>query len=285
MGAGPSIIDQATFKEMGLLSWAIIDLAINWGGWAVSAALQTDKLYDMLGTASFLTLGLGSMAAAKVPHARKYLAGAMVAAWALRLGTFLVVRVWKVGHDSRFDEAKTKPFTFWIYWTMQAAWVFVTLSPVLLLNTASLGGPSRIVWSDGVGLGLYLMGLIIEATADAQKFVFKMDPANKGRFIDTGLWTYSRFPNYFGEMTLWWGVFITCTSGLRGAQFASVASPLFVMALLFFVSGIPLQEAQAKRRWGDTPEYQAYRERTNLLLPVPKWLLPWGWGACCTKQQ
>jgi len=70
--------------------------------------------------------------------------------------------------------------------------VFVTLSPVLLLNTASLGGPSRIVWSDGVGLGLYLMGLIIEATADAQKFVFKMDPANKGRFIDTGLWTYSR---------------------------------------------------------------------------------------------
>jgi len=80
---------------------------------------QTDKFYDMLGTASFLTLGLGSMAAAKVPHARKYLAGAMVAAWALRLGTFLVVRVWKVGHDSRFDEAKTKPFTFWIYWTMQ----------------------------------------------------------------------------------------------------------------------------------------------------------------------
>jgi steroid 5-alpha reductase family enzyme len=70
--------------------------------------------------------------------------------------------------------------------------VFVTLSPVLLLNTASAGGPARIVWSDGVGVGLYLLGLALEATADAQKFVFKMDPANKGRFIDTGLWSYSR---------------------------------------------------------------------------------------------
>jgi steroid 5-alpha reductase family enzyme len=79
-------------------------------------------------------------------------------------------------------------------------------------------------------------------------------------------------------------MFITCSSGLAGAQFASVASPLFVMALLFFVSGIPLQEEQAKRRWGDLPEYRAYRERTNLLAPVPKWLLPWG-GACCRKTQ
>ncbi|KIY96576.1 hypothetical protein MNEG_11386 [Monoraphidium neglectum] len=278
MGQGPSVIDQATFKEMGLLSWAIIDLAINWGGWAVSAALQTDKFYDMLGTGSFLTLALGSMAAAKVSHARKYLVSAMVALWAVRLGAFLVARVWKVGHDSRFDEAKKQPFKFWIFWTMQAAWVFITLSPLLLLNTASAGGPARIVWSDGVGVALYAIGLIIEATADAQKFAFKMDPANKGRFIDTGLWSYSRFPNYFGEMTLWWGIFITCTSGLSGAQFVSVASPLFVMALLFFVSGIPLQDAQAKRRWGDIPEYQEYRKRTNLLVPVPKSLFC---GASC----
>ena len=70
-------------------------------------------------------------------------------------------------------------------------------------------------------------------------------------------------------MTLWWGVFITCTSALRGAQFASVVSPLFVAALLFGLSGIPIQEAQAKRRWGDTPEYQEYRARTNLLVPLP----------------
>jgi steroid 5-alpha reductase family enzyme len=70
--------------------------------------------------------------------------------------------------------------------------VFITLSPVLLLNTASAGGPSRIVWSDGVGVTLYAVGLLLEAVADGQKFAFKMDPANKGRFIDTGLWKYAR---------------------------------------------------------------------------------------------
>lgn len=83
--------------------------------------LQTDKFYDMLGTGSFLTLSLGSMAAAKVRHARKYVVSAMVAAWALRLGGFLVARVWKVGHDSRFDEAKHQPLKFWVFWTMQAS--------------------------------------------------------------------------------------------------------------------------------------------------------------------
>ena len=116
----------------------------------------------------------------------------MVAAWALRLGGFLVARVWKVGHDSRFDEAKHKPLTFFVYWTMQVAWVFVTLSPVLLLNTATAGGPARLVWSDVVGPAIWALGLGIEAVADAQKFRFKMDPANKGRFIDEGLWKYAR---------------------------------------------------------------------------------------------
>lgn len=191
-GAGPSAIDQITFKEMGLLSWLVVDLAINWGGWLVSSVLKTDKFYDMLGTGSFLTLAVGSAAAARVGHPRKFAATAMVAAWSLRLGAFLVARVWKVGHDSRFDEAKHKPFTFWVYWTMQAAWVFVTLSPVLLLNTATAGGPAKLLWSDVVGPAVWLVGLGVEALADWQKFRFKMDPSNKGKFIDEGLWKYAR---------------------------------------------------------------------------------------------
>jgi steroid 5-alpha reductase family enzyme len=145
-----------------------------------------------LGAGSFLTLGLGSMAAARALPPRKVVVGCMVAAWALRLGGFLVYRVHRVGHDSRFDEAKKQPLKYWVFWTMQAAWVFVTLSPVLLLNTASLGGPARLVWSDFVGVGMWALGLGIEAVADAQKFAFKMDPANKGKFIDTGLWSYAR---------------------------------------------------------------------------------------------
>lgn len=238
---GPSALDQITFKEMGLLSWLVVDLAINWAGWAVSAVLKTDKLFDMLGTGSFLVLSVASAAAAGARAPRQIAATAMAAAWALRLGGFLVARVWKVGHDSRFDERKHQPLTFWVYWTIQAVWVFVTLSPVLLVTTATAGGPARLLWSDVVGPAVWALGFTIEAVADAQKFKFKMDPANKGRFIDEGLWRFARYPNYFGEMALWWGMFIFCSGALRGAQFASVVSPLFVMALLFGLSGIPPQ--------------------------------------------
>eukprot|EP00879_Flechtneria_rotunda_P024862 GHRR01026381.1.p1 GENE.GHRR01026381.1~~GHRR01026381.1.p1 ORF type:complete len:300 (+),score=97.06 GHRR01026381.1:326-1225(+) len=268
--SSPAVIDQLRFTEMGMLSWLIVDVAIQWGGWAVSALLKTEKFYDMLGTGSFIVLSLGSLLAIKSVHARKVVATAFVCAWAVRLGGFLVVRVWKTGQDSRFDEAKGQPFKFWIYWTMQAVWVYATLLPVLLLNASSTGGPAALIWSDIVGAAIYAVGLITEATADQQKFSFKMDPANKGKFINSGLWSYARYPNYFGEMLVWWGIFIFSSGGLQGAQLASVASPFFVMMLLRFVSGVPLQEKQAAARWGSTQEYQDYVTRTNLLIPVPQ---------------
>uniref|UniRef100_A0A383WPW5 Uncharacterized protein n=1 Tax=Tetradesmus obliquus TaxID=3088 RepID=A0A383WPW5_TETOB len=265
-----AIIDQVTFKEMGLLSWLLVDVAIQWGGWAVSALLKTEKFFDMLGTGSFAALAVGSLLASESMHARKIAATAFAAAWAVRLGGFLVMRVFKTGHDSRFDEIKQQPFRFWIFWTMQAVWVFTTLLPVLLLNSSSLGGPAALLWSDVVGGVVYATGLAVEATADGQKFAFKMDPANKGKFIDSGLWSYARYPNYFGEMMVWWGMFIFCSGGLQGAQLASVVSPVCVMLLLRYVSGIPTQEKQAAARWGTTQEYQDYAARTNLLVPLPK---------------
>jgi steroid 5-alpha reductase family enzyme len=85
----------------------------------------------------------------------------------------------------------------------QAVWVFTTLLPVLLLNTSSSGGPAALLWTDILGGAVYATGLIIEATADGQKFAFKLDPANKGKFIDNGLWKFARYPNYFGEMMVW----------------------------------------------------------------------------------
>jgi steroid 5-alpha reductase family enzyme len=86
---------------------------------------------------------------------------------------------------------------------MQAVWVFVTSLPLLLLNTSTNGGPRSIVWTDIVGVGLFLTGFILESTADMQKYLFKANPENKGRFIDEGLWHYARYPNYFGEMLVW----------------------------------------------------------------------------------
>jgi len=257
---------------MGLAGWLLVDLAINWAGWGLSCLLKTDKLYDMFGTGSFLVLAAGSLALNPPQTARKVLVSALVGVWAVRLGSYLVARVHKIGHDSRFDDVKHRPGVFLFYWTMQAVWVWVTSLPVLMINTAAAGRPLR--WYDAFGVVLWGLGLAVEAVADAQKSTWRQDPAHKGRFINTGLWSLCRHPNYLGEMALWWGVFFTCVGGFTQLQqAASVASPLFVFLVLRYMSGIPIQDRQAQQRWANDPQYAAYRAATPLLLPRPSRVL------------
>ncbi|KAG2438330.1 hypothetical protein HYH02_011026 [Chlamydomonas schloesseri] len=255
--------------EMGLLGWLAVDVAINWAGWAVASAFKTEKFYDLLGSVSFLTLTAGSLVAGGASGARKFVVSGMVMAWAVRLGSYLVTRVMKTGGDARFDEVKHQPGKFFVYWTMQAVWVFVTLLPVLCIN----GGRSPVPLGplDALGIAVYGLGMALEVTADWQKAAWKARPENKGRFIDEGLWSLSRHPNYCGEMMIWWGVFLTCAPGFGAAwQYVSVASPVVVMLLLRYVSGVPLLEEMGEKRWGSEPAFQEYKARTNLLLPLPR---------------
>ena len=113
------------------------------------------------------------------------------------------------------------------------------------------------------------VGLVIETAADAQKSAFKGKQENRGRFIERGLWRYSRHPNYCGEMLVWWGLFVFAVPFLHGAAFAVVIGPVFITLLLLFVSGIPLLEKSADKRWGGEPEYEAYKARTSVLVPRP----------------
>jgi steroid 5-alpha reductase family enzyme len=144
----------------------------------------------------------------------------------------------------------------------------VTL-PLLLLNSAGEGPPFG-AWTDGVGIALWALGFLLETTADFQKYAFKSDAANKGRFIDAGLWRFARYPNYCGEIMLQVGVFVGCCAVFSGADWASVVAPLFTALLLLGVSGVPLQERQAAERWGGDAAYQEYKRRTWLLLPLPR---------------
>jgi steroid 5-alpha reductase family enzyme len=116
---------------------------------------------------------------------------------------------------------------------------------------------------------IWLVGLVIEAAADAQKSAFKAKEENRERFITSGLWSYSRHPNYFGEMLVWWGLFIYAVPFLQGAAFAVVIGPVFITLLLLFVSGIPLLEQSAEAKYGDDPAYREYRRRTSILVPLP----------------
>ncbi|KXZ45094.1 hypothetical protein GPECTOR_58g543 [Gonium pectorale] len=256
-------------QEMGLLGWFLVDLGINWAGWAVAAALKTEMFYDALGTSSFLALTAGSLITGGASGARKWLVSGMVGVWAVRLGSYLVSRIHQTGRDRRFDSIKNSPGKFFVAWTMQAVWVWVTLLPVLFINGAKAATPLRAL--DAIGIALFALGFGIEVVADWQKAAFRARPDSAGRFIDEGLWSYSRHPNYFGEMVLWWGVFATCAPGFSAPwQYAAVASPLLVAWLLTSVSGVPLLEKSAEERWGSTPEYREYKARTHVLLPLPR---------------
>lgn len=233
---------------------------------------RTEKLYDGTGSLTFILLAIGSLVLGGSYAPRQIAVTCCVVLWALRLGGLLVYRVVKTGGDSRFEQALKSPALYLVYWLMQAAWIFVTLSATLWLNGSSPPSSVPVFWgSDVVGALLFAIGFTLEATADAQKLVWKLDPQNKGRWIDSGLWSLARFPQYFGEMTLWWGIWLLAAPSFgRTGAWATVAGPLFVMLLLLKVSGIPLQEQQAAARWGDDAAYKAYVARTRLLVPLPK---------------
>ena len=251
-----------------LIGAAVVDFGIQIAGWALATALKSEKFYDALGSVAYLAVALGSLGYGGFYHPRQILMTTLVCTWTLRLGSFLVMRVLRTGGDSRFDELKHQPINFLVAWILQGVWVWVVSVPLLLLNSSAANPGLK--WMDVIGVLFWVHGFLIETIADFQKLGFKSNPANKGKFINVGLWKYARFPNYYGEIVLWTGVFLGCCATFSGAEWASVASPMFVAFLLLFVSGVPLQERQAKERWGEEPEYIAYREQTYLLVPMPK---------------
>jgi steroid 5-alpha reductase family enzyme len=121
-----------------------------------------------------------------------------------------------------------------------------------------------------IGLMVWLLGFASEVTADAQKSRFRADPANEGRFIYTGLWAWSRHPNYSGEIVLWIGVASIALLVLQGWQWVSLISPVFVTVLLTRISGVPLLEKRADEKWGVQEGYEACKARTLVLIPWPR---------------
>ena len=118
------------------------------------------------------------------------------------------------------------------------------------------------------GLSVFLLGFGLETCADTQKFKFKMNAENEGKFITEGVWKWSRHPNYFGEMVLWWGVYLVCLPNLNLAQsLVGLLSPVTVSLLISLLSGIPPLERSAEKRWGALETYQEYKKNTPVLIP------------------
>ncbi|MCB0954424.1 MAG: DUF1295 domain-containing protein, partial [Microthrixaceae bacterium] len=124
-----------------------------------------------------------------------------------------------------------------------------------------------LAWWWLAGAALWTAGFVLESVADLQKSRFRADESNRGDFITSGVWAWSRHPNYLGEIMLWTGVALIALPALQGWQFVTLISPLFVFVLLRYISGIPLLERSARRRWGDDPRWLAYQRNTPMLLP------------------
>jgi steroid 5-alpha reductase family enzyme len=240
---------------------------IQWIAFIPAYLIKTEKFYDLTGSITYLILIWAAILLSPAKDLRGWLLVGLVSIWAVRLGSFLFRRVRAAGEDRRFRDLKTSLPRFLLTWTLQGLWVALTLAAALAAVTTTLKVGLEIFAL--AGFLVWLLGFAFEVVADRQKSQFRSIPENKGKFIRTGLWSWSRHPNYFGEIVLWIGIAVIAIPVLRGWQWLTMVSPVFVFFLITRVSGVPMLEKQADEKWGGQPEYEAYKAGTPVLIPRP----------------
>lgn len=238
---------------------------IQWIAFVPAYRQQDEKFFDLTGSGTYIGATILALLLNPLRDARSFLVAALVIIWALRLGSFLYRRVHKAGKDGRFDELKPLFWRFLNVWTIQALWVTFTSATALVVLTTTNRRALGIFAV--IGVLLWVIGIVIEVVADMQKSRFRTIPANKDQFIQSGLWRYSRHPNYLGEIILWIGTAVIALPILQGWQWVALISPLFVTLLLTRGTGIPLLERRADAKWDGQAAYEAYKARTPVLLP------------------
>lgn len=255
----------------GLPSFALaasIGFILHWLIFIPSYIYQTEHYFDLIGSISYISIVLFTFLALNNLDVRSILIGLLIMVWAVRLGSFLFIRVKRDGKDNRFTVMKTKFWWFLFTWTIGGLWVFITMAAGLAAMTSAKVVP--LGWFALIGIVLWLEGFLVEVVADHQKTRFRSKKENQGRFINEGLWSFSRHPNYYGEITLWLGIAFIAFPVLQGWQLLTLISPIFVYILLTRISGVTMLERRADKKWGDDPEYQRYKETTSSLIPMFK---------------
>lgn len=254
-----------------VLYCAVICIGIQWVAWIPASVGKTERFYDLTGGLTYLTVvgfSLWAGSQSEPPSLRELIVSLLVVIWSLRLSFFLYLRIHRTGKDGRFDQLKTSPIRFLVPWTLQGLWVFLTMIVVIVINSQADSAPALGIW-DGIGLSIWILGFGIETIADNQKKAFNTEPNNQGKWIDSGLWSYSRHPNYLGEILLWTGIAFFGISCFTGLERVAWISPIFIYLLLTKVSGTPILDKRALEKWGNDPEYQKYRDNTPALIPRP----------------
>ena len=246
----------------------VLIFVIQWIAYIPAFIFKTEKFYDLTGSLTYIaaiSFALYSTNTTQSLDLGSLIIGAAIIVWAVRLGSFLFMRVHKDKKDGRFDSIKTSFSQFFMTWTLQGMWVFICSSAALVAIANPAGVPINIVFM--IGLALFILGFVVEIIADNQKSAFRSIPENKDVFINEGLWARSRHPNYFGEITLWTGITVMGISTFEGMNYLALFSPIFSYLLLNYVSGVRMLEYRGQKKWGHLDAYKTYKESTPKFIP------------------
>ena len=257
-----------TIEPLPLAVGAVAGIGLMTVLWLASLPLRNTSIVDVAWGPAFLLLAVAYAVTTDGPPVRSTLIVALVAIWASRLALHIATRNAGKGEDYRYAQMRERVGASWwwrslftVFWLQAALAWFIGLP----LYAAQAGGPAGLTWLDGIGAGLWAIGFFFEAVGDWQLRAWVRDPANRGKTLRTGLWRYTRHPNYFGDATQWWGFWLIAVAA---GGWWTVLSPLAMTFLLVRVSGVGMLEKTIPQR---RPDYAEYMRTTPAFIPgLPK---------------
>ncbi len=226
--------------------------------------VKDNSIADTAWGIGFIVVSLSTLLIGGDFALRKILVAALVLVWGLRLAIRIFMRNWGKGEDWRYRKWREdwgKYFILRSYlqvFMLQGFILLLNVSPVLVINTY---GSGELTWIDIIGILVWGLGFFFESVGDYQLDRFIENPENQGKIMDRGLWRYTRHPNYFGEVTMWWGIFIIALAVPWG--WIGIIGPMVITLMIVFVSGIPLTEKQMDKN----PAFADYKKKTSILIP------------------
>jgi len=246
---------------------AIIILCYMTLVFAIALIRKDNSIVDIAWGLGFVVVALSILLLNGEFTSRQLLVTTLVAVWGLRLAISIYMRNRGRGEDFRYRKWRQEWGRYWVVrsylqvFILQGFMMLLIATPFIIINSSDGGG--SLYWLDILGVSIWLLGFLFETIGDYQLRQFVTNADNKGKVLDTGLWRYSRHPNYFGEVVQWWGIFIIALAVPHG--WLGVFGPLTITLLILKVSGVPLLE----RTLAKNPDYQEYAKRTSVFIPLP----------------
>jgi len=242
-----------------ILNYLGFSVGINLLMFVIAYIFQTDKITDISYSLTFIAIAAFGLFQSEQTFV-DIIFFALVLIWGVRLGSYLMYRIHKIGKDDRFDHIRVNFVSFLFFWIMQGITCCIVLIPVILTYQAISKEANALFL---LGIGVSIAGLIMEAIADQQKFKFKLQRPNV--FMNKGLYKFLQHPNYAGELLFWWGIFLASLS--YTSWYISIIGPVWISFIIIAFSGVRILQRNWKERYGADEAFQRYQKSTSKLIP------------------